>query len=138
MGRNHTQLAHLKTALKKLLNTLDSVPESSEEVKYDVDSTLRLYEVIFHAFIMRTPGYHLPMTGFWIDCDAEVREALVDFIADAGLAAEREGLHSPEQRFVAFQDDSVLSDSGNDYCRYFGRAPSFQRLCDVLGRADTK
>ena len=135
---NPTRLAHLKTALKKLLNTLDSIPEGQEELKYDVESTLRLYEVIFHAFIMLIPGYALPVTGFWTDCDAEVRETLFDFVVDAGLAADREGLNSPEQRFKAFQDGSVLSDSGNDYSRYFGHAPSFQRLCEVLGGADTK
>jgi len=121
----------MKTTLKNLLDSLDAISKDYAEVG-DTDVREQMYEAIYHAFIIQTPGYTLPGTFGMFESagDAAVRAALSEFIP----AACRAGLQSPQDRFAAFQDGSVLSDSGNPFDEYFGYSDSFDDLSSAMSR----
>jgi hypothetical protein len=122
----------VKEALKKLLDSLEGIASEHEEVT-DTDVREQMYEAVFHGFIVQTPGYTLPQSfGMFEPAgNAMVRAAFAEFIP----AANQSGLASPEQRFAAFQDSSVLSRQGNAYDEFFGHAESFQKLCASMSRS---
>ena len=124
----------MKTTLKKLLDRLDAISKDHEEVG-DTDVREQMYEAVYHAFIVQTPGYTLPgkFGMFESAGDAAVRAALSEFIPAACGA----GLSTPQDRFTAFQDGSVLSDVGNPYDEYFGHSDSFDELSAAMSRPST-
>jgi hypothetical protein len=124
----------MKAELKSLLNQLDSIAEEHGEVT-DTDVREQMYAAVHHGFIMQTPGYRVPKSYglFEPEGDAAIQSALSNFIEAASFAAEREGLKTPQLRFDAFQDGSVLSDGGYPYDEYFGHAESFEKLVQMMG-----
>jgi hypothetical protein len=108
----------MKTALKKLLDTLDVIHETHGEL-LDTEVCEALAAVLYNAYIRPAHGYVVP-TSFGMfspAADALVHTALSEFISEAcGIAR----LRSPQQRLESFQDDSVVSASGRTYRCYFG------------------
>lgn len=124
----------MKAALKNLLDRLDAVSNVHEEVG-DTDVREQMFEAIYRGFIAESPGYTLPARFgmFERPGDAAVRAALSEFISTACAA----GISTPEQRFAAFQDDSVRSDAGNAYDEYFGHADNFDGLSAAMSQSST-
>jgi hypothetical protein len=122
----------MKTILKRLLDRLDAISKEHEEIG-DTDVREQMSEAVYHAFIVQTPGYALPATfGMFEPAgNAAVRAALSEFIA----AARDVGLPTPQQRFAAVRDGSVLSEAGNPYDEHFGHAASFEELTAAMLRA---
>ena len=112
--------------LKRLLDALDVIAEKDDDLT-DTDVRERMYEAVYNGFIVQTPGYTLPSYYSLYkvkECNEMVRQALADFVS----AACKSGSATPEQRFAEFQDDTVLSDGGNDYNCYFGSADNLDQL----------
>ena len=124
----------MKTELKRLLNQLDAISNDYEEIS-DTDVREQMAEAIYHGFIVQTPGYTLPAEFgmFQPAGDTAVRAALAEFLP----AACRAGIPTPQQRFAAFQDASVLSDAGNPYDEYFGHSDSFDELSAAMSKPAT-
>ena len=119
----------MKTTLKSLLDSLDAVSATSAEVT-DTDVRERMYQAVYHGFIIQTADYALPSEFgmFQPAGNSAVRAALADFLPAARTVAHDTGLSAPQQRFEAFQDGSVLSTVGNPYDEYFGHADSLEQL----------
>jgi hypothetical protein len=126
-GGNSTRT--MKGHLKRLLDQLDSTMESHEEVG-DTDVREQMYAAVYHGFIVQTPDYTLPSEfGMFEPAgNSAVRSALTEFIS----AASALGIPTPQQRFEAFQDNSVLSSAGNAYDEYFGDAGSLDELPTLM------
>jgi hypothetical protein len=126
-----TSMGTLQPELMILLNRLDSIIKEHEEVG-DTDVREQMYEAVYHGFIVQTPGYTLPAEfGMFEPAgDASVRAALAEFIPTARAL----GISTPEQRFAAFQDDSVRSDAGSQYDEYFGHSDDFESLSAAMSR----
>jgi hypothetical protein len=124
----------MKATLKKLLDRLDAISKDHEEVG-DTDVREQMFEAVYHAFIIQTPRNTLPTKFGMFESagDAAVRAALSEFIPGACNA----GLSTPQERFAAFQDGSVLSDASNPYDEYFGHLDSFDELSAVMSRPST-
>lgn len=122
----------MRIQLSKLLNRLDAILKDHEEVG-DTDVREQMYEAVYHGFIVQTVGYSLPAKfGMFEPAgDAAVRAALAEFVP----AACALGISTPQERFAAFQDGSVLSDSGCPYDEYFGHSNSFEELSAAMSRA---
>jgi hypothetical protein len=121
----------MKTALHRLLNRLDEIARDHEDVG-DTDVREQMYEAIYHGFIIQTPGYELPATFgmFNPEGDSSVHDALSEFMASACAV----GLSTPEERFKAFQDPSVSSNTGNPYDEYFGHSNSLEEVRAAMDR----
>jgi hypothetical protein len=113
----------MKKALKRLIDDLDKVFESHEEVG---DTAVReaMYDAIHKSFIKPVKGYKLPdeFQMFTPAGNKKVRAALAKFLAHAEVAAAAKELKTPKQRLDAFQDGDVESSEGNWYDEYFGYA----------------
>jgi hypothetical protein len=113
----------MKNALKALLDDLDRVYESHEEVG---DTAVReaLADAISQAFITPRAGYVLPSSFemFSKQGDAQVRAALARFLSHAETVAAAKALSTPEHRLAAFQDVDVRSSAGRTYDEYFGES----------------
>src|SRR4051812_32735979 len=96
----------MEAALKKLLDTLDSIAEEHAEVS-DTDVREQMYESVYHGFILQTPGFTLPAVFGMFDPagDVAIRAALAEFLSAPRAAS----FGTPQERFDAFQDGSVLS-----------------------------
>ena len=111
----------MKKALKQLLNALDRVFETHEEVG---DTAVReaMHEAVHKAFIEPVKGYTLPdeFRMFSPAGNRKVRAALARFLAHPEVVAAAKELKTPKERLDAFQDDDVESGEGNPYDEYFG------------------
>ena len=111
----------MKKALKQLINALDRIFETHEEVG---DTAVReaMHEAIYSAFIKPVKGYTLPedFPMFSPAGNRKVRAALAKFLAHPEVAAAAKKLKTPKERLDAFQDDEVESSEGNNYDEYFG------------------
>jgi hypothetical protein len=124
----------MKTILKQLLNRLDAISNDNGEVG-DTDVREQMSEAVYHTFIMQTPGYTLPSEFgmFGPAGNAAVHAALSEFVAAACGA----GLSTPQERFSAFQDSSVLSDAGHPYDEYFGYSDNLDEWSAAMSRPAT-
>ena len=124
----------MKPTLKKLLDKLDAISKDHEEVG-DTDVREQMSEAVYHAFIVQTSGYTLPTKFGMFESagDGAARAALSEFMPAACGA----GLSTPQDRFAAFQDGSVLSDAGNSYDEYFGHSDSFDELSAAMSPPST-
>jgi hypothetical protein len=116
----------IKAALKQLLDRLDAISEKDNDTT-DTDVRERMMEAVYNGFFVQTPGYVLPENYSLYkvpECNAQVRQALMEFIA----AASKVAAPDPHARFLEFQDDTVLSDGGHDFNWYFGAAESLDDL----------
>jgi hypothetical protein len=108
----------MKAALKKLLDTLDSIAETHGEVQ-DTDVCEALADTLDNAFIHQTPRYVVPASfGMFTPAgDALVHAALSEFVSTARDIAR---LRTAQQRRYAFQDRSTVTAAGHTYRDYFG------------------
>ncbi len=113
----------MKKALKSLINALDRIFESHEEVG-DTAVRLAMYEAVHKSFIVPEAGYVLPAEFAMFDSkgDKKVCNALTKFLKHPEVVKARSDLTTPEQRLAAFQDDTVESSEGNSYDEWFGYA----------------
>ena len=115
----------MKKALRQLINTLDKVFETHEEVG---DTAVReaMYDAIHKSFIKPVKGYTLPdeFEMFSPEGNKKVRAALAKYLAHPDVAAAAKKLKTPKERLDAFQDADVESAEGNSYDEYFGYADS--------------
>ncbi len=119
----------IKIHLKRLLDALDAIADKDDNIT-DTEVRERMYAVVYNGFIVQTPGYTLPSYYSLYkvkECNEMVRQALTEFIS----AACKSGSATAEQRFAEFQDDTVLSDGGNDYNCYFGSADNLDQLAGL-------
>jgi hypothetical protein len=118
-----TEASRMKKALKQLINALDKMFETHEEVG---DTAVReaMYEALHKSFINPVEGYTLPdeFGMFSPGGDKKVRAALVKFLAHPEVVAAGKDLKTPKERLSAFQDGDVESSEGNNYDEYFGHA----------------
>ncbi len=114
-------------ALKNLLNDLSAVGDDHSEVE-DTDVREQMYAAVFHGFIEQTPGFELPgFFGMFEDEGNErVKASLARFVADAIPEAKKLGFSSPSQRFAAFENGSITSDSGQPFDDFFGSASTYE------------
>lgn len=121
-------------ALKNLLDDLSSIGGDHCEVE-DTDVREQMYAAVFHGFIEQTPGFALPeFFGMFEDEGNErVKGALARFLEDAVVEAKKLGLISPAQRFRAFEDGSITSDSGQPFDDFFGSAASYDGAKAAFG-----
>ncbi len=113
----------MKTALKQLVDDLDSVFAEHEEVG-DTDVREQMYEAVSKSFIIPQPGYVLPAEFgmFSDDGNKKVKSALRKFFAQPDVLAASSQIKTPEARLAAFQDTNVKSSKGHTYDEYFGYA----------------
>jgi hypothetical protein len=121
----------MKTALKQLLDRLDSIKKVHPEIT-DAEVRRAMAVTIYHGFIARTSGFSLPgsLGMFSEQGDAAVRIALAEFLDAAAETTAR----TPVQRYAVFQDPTVESEAGNCYVNYFGYAPSYHDVLAALAR----
>ena len=107
--------------------------DSHEEIG-DTDVRERMYEAVFHGFILQTHGYDLPTEFGMFDAkgNAKVRKALGDFIDTAKVEAQKLGLTSEEQRFSSFQNPDATGRDDLTYDEFFGHAESFEHLKEAM------
>lgn len=113
----------MKKALKRLIDALDKVFDTHEEVG---DTAVReaMYEAVHKSFIKPVKRYALPneFGMFSAAGNKKVRAALVKFFAHPEVVAASKELKTPKERLDAFQDGDVESSEGNWYDEYFGHA----------------
>ena len=121
-------------ALKNLLNDLSDIGGDHCEVE-DTDVREQMYAAVFHGFIQQTPGYALPdFFGMFEDeGNQRVKDALSRFLVDAVGEARKLALASPAQRFRAFENGSIISDSGQPFDDFFGSATSYEGAKAAFG-----
>jgi hypothetical protein len=119
----------IESALKQLLDRFDAISDSDDDLT-DTDVRERLMEAIYNGFLVRTPGYVLP-DGYSLfkvpECNALIRQAMAECLA----AASKTAAADPHERFLQFQDHSVLSDRGHDFNWYFGASDSLDDLAGL-------
>lgn len=112
----------MKKALKQLIDALDKVFETDEEVG---DTAVReaMHDAVRNAFIVPQKDYTLPndFRMFSPAGNRMVKAALQKFLAHPEVAAAAK-LKTPKERLDAFQDGDVESAEGNSYDEYFGYA----------------
>ena len=113
----------MKKALEQLINALDRVFETDEEVG---DTAVReaMYDAVHKSFIKPVKGYTLPddFQMFSPAGNKKVRAALAKFLAHPEVVTAAKGLKTPKERLAAFQNVEVESKEGNTYDEYFGYA----------------
>lgn len=94
------------TALARLANEMALVQE--EHRKTIIRE--RMFDVILHGFIHRTPGYEAPKYygTEGREGNAAVRRVLTDFLERANAAADANGLDTPQKRLDAFNAKTDL------------------------------
>ena len=124
----------MKTELKHLLDTLDTIAAEHDEVT-DTDVREQMYEAVYRGFIIQQPGYVVPSKfGMFTPAGDElVHRALAEFIPVACAA----GPSVPQRRFEAFQDDSVVSGEDHAYDWFFGYSESLEQLTAAYGGPHT-
>lgn len=120
----------MKAALRQLLDDLDEIAESHEEVG-DTDVREAMSEAVHHVLLVPNPRYILPdrFRMFSDDGDRLVRRALARFFAHPEVTTLASGEAAPKERLAAFQDESLQSLKGSYYDDYFGYADD-----DYFGR----
>lgn len=111
--------------LHTLLNLLDTIAETSEEVG-DTDVREQMGDAIHKGSLDPEDDYELPSTfGMFTDAgDKSVRNAISVFLTSVKPKIGSRGLGSPGERLHAFQDDEIKSSKGMFYDDYFGWAES--------------
>ena len=119
-------------ALKRLLNALDRIMESHEELG-DTDVRERMYEAVFHGFIVQTNGYVLPeeFGMFEPGGNHKVKKALQEFIESARKETVGK-LATPHERLSAFQDPEVTGRDDLTYDEFFGHAEALENLAKMF------
>jgi hypothetical protein len=116
-------MSPMKKALKQLINALDKIMETDEEVG---DTAVRefMYDAVHKSFIIPQAGYQLPddFGMFSEDGNRKVKAALKNFLAHPEVAVATKRLKTPKERLDAFQDIDVESSEGSTYDEYFGYA----------------
>src|SRR5690242_3759742 len=106
----------MKKALRQLIDALDRVFETDEEVG---DTMVReaMADAVQRAFVAPEAGYVLPAEfGMFSPAgNAKVRRALERFLAHPEVVAAGKALRTPKERLEAFQDPDVESKEGNGY-----------------------
>lgn len=117
--------------LKHLLDRLDAIRLAHPEVR-DADVRHALVAAVYHGFVLRVPGYSLPESLGMASAEgnAAVRIALAEFLDASSVS----GARTPLQRFAAFQDATVESESGRCYSDYFGYQPSYEDLISAMSQ----
>ncbi len=115
----------MRQALSSLLNEMGKIAKEFEEVS-DTYVREQMSEAIYHSFIEPLAGYILPneFGMFSNEGNVAVRAALVKFVVEANIEADRLRLQTPQIRLDAFQDNDVQSLEGNTYDEYFGHRDS--------------
>ena len=117
----------MEEALLQLLKELEAIGEQHEEL-YDSEVREIIGNAIAEGFIRRTSGYRVPdgVKMYSDSANTSVRNALVQYIADAGQAASEIGLDSFHSRLDAFQNRNVRVNpkTAVDYEDLFGHMPS--------------
>lgn len=112
----------MRDALKRLLDRLDGISKDHGEVD---DTVVReqAHDAIYHLFVRADPDATLPTSFgmFSAEGDAALREALAAFLVEPAVAEMTRSATSQE-RLVAFQDGSVISDQGLPFDDHFGEA----------------
>jgi hypothetical protein len=109
--------------LKLLLDDLDRIAESSEEI-FDTEVRERMRDAVHHSFIKPKSRYVLSdeFGMFTKRANAKVKAALRRFLDAAKIVAKKEGLATPDARLAAFQNTDLTSGEGNHYDDFFGYA----------------
>ena len=103
-------------ALYTLINELEIIAKDNEDL-WEIESKLRLSDMMANAFILQKDGYILPTT-FGLeskDSDEAISKALNKYIETMLLYK----LDNPERRWRAFQDLDVDSVEDNDIEDFF-------------------
>jgi len=103
-------------ALYTLINELEIIAKDSEYL-WEIESKLRLSDVMVKAFILQKDGYILPTT-FGLESkegNEAVAKALNKYIETMSLYK----LENSEKRWRAFQDFDVDSEEDNDVEDFF-------------------
>jgi len=103
-------------ALYELVNELEIIAQNSSEL-WEIESKLRLSDIMANAFILQKDGYILPTT-FGLEskeANEALRKALSKYIDTMSLY----NLDTKEKRWRAFQDLDVDSVEDNDVEEFF-------------------
>ncbi len=97
--------------LRQLLNRLDAVQETNEELS-DSECRDQMSRAIHHAFLVPDPNYVLPDEfGLYTDeGNRAVKAALAAYIREANAKCAELGIHKFHDRLAAFQAEDVVSD----------------------------
>jgi hypothetical protein len=113
----------IKKALKQFLTALDKYYSKHGEMG-DTDVRDQMYAAIYRGFIQPQRGYALPERfGMFSDeGNAMVRAAFKAFLTHPEVLAASKALKTPQERFDAFQDESVETAEGMTCFEYFGHS----------------
>ena len=113
----------IKKALRQFYRALDRVYPKHMELG-DSDVRDRLYAAVYRAFLEPQRGYVLPEKfGMFSDeGNAQVRAALQTFLTHPEVLAASKALKTAQERFDAFQDESVETSEGTAGFEYFGHS----------------
>lgn len=104
--------------LQHLLNRLDAIAAEHPEIE---DTFVResMAREILNGFCRKQTGYHLPEEFGMYSSRGNIH-VMVILAYFLGFAGEFTSLNTFHRRLDAFQDESVVSDKGHDYCWFFG------------------
>jgi hypothetical protein len=116
----------MKRLLVRLLERLERLGDDHGEL-YDSEVREQIGAAVMQGYVRPQAGYRLP-EGFGMlsaDADAEVRDALAEYIAGANARAAEAGLTTFHARLAAFQDPEVRTASpiAANYDEFFGHTP---------------
>lgn len=106
----------MKDVLRTLLNALDVIGQSHEEI-YDTVCREKMGDVIFNLFIRPESGYVASDDFGLYDTTANlaVKKALIEYTIAANRRAAELGIDTFHSRMAAFQDEDVRSDVEKNY-----------------------
>ena len=114
------EYTEVQKVLQKLLNRLESIADEHEEL-YEIEAKIALSQAIIEVFILAKEGSKIPESfGLEsVDANAEIEEALTEYIDAMIPLVKQFSLDSDEKRKEAFQDLDVETNEDQDVEDFF-------------------